>query len=63
MKDRSRLNLLIDHQAKLALTRLAKHQDVTQGHLLEQLILERQLLETYRMSTKERNAYYVSLTP
>jgi len=59
---KARLNLLIEHRAKLALARLAKSYGVTQTELLERLILEAQTRELDCMSAEDATAYYDSVT-
>lgn len=60
--NKSRLNLVIGHSAKLALTRLAKRYGVTQTELLERLILEEQTRALENMSAEESSDYYDSVT-
>jgi hypothetical protein len=60
--NKARLNLIVGHQAKLALTRLAKRYGVTQTELLEHLILDEQKRALDTMSTEESYAYYDSVT-
>lgn len=59
---KSRLNLLIEHRAKLALARLANRYGVTQTELLERMILEAQTRELDGMSAEDTTAYYDSVT-
>ena len=60
--NKARLNLLIDHRAKLALARLAKRYGVTQTECLERVILEAQQREVEWMSAEEQTAYYDAVT-
>lgn len=59
---KARLNVILDHQAKTALARLAKHQNAPQADVLARLILdeERRLIQT--LPAEEQNAYYDAVT-
>jgi dephospho-CoA kinase len=60
--NKARLNLVIDHRAKLALARLAKRYGLTQTECLERLLLEAQTRELATMDAAESSAYYDSVT-
>jgi hypothetical protein len=60
--NKARLNLVIEHSAKLALNRLANRYGVTQTELLERLILDEQKRTLETMSAEESSAYYDSVT-
>ena len=59
---KSRLNLLLDHHAKLALSRLANRYGITKTECLERLILEAQNKELAGMTAEESSAYYDAVT-
>lgn len=58
----SRLNLVIEHGAHLALKRLALHYGVTVTALVEKLAMEEQVRLTEAMSTDEYISYCDSVT-
>jgi hypothetical protein len=60
--NKTRLNLVIDHRAKLALARLAKRYGLMQTECLERLLLEAQTRELATMDAEESSAYYDSVT-
>lgn len=59
---KARLNVILDHQAKTALARLAKHQNAPQADVLARLILAEQERTLAGMSAEEQNAYYDAVT-
>lgn len=59
---KARLNVVIDHDARLALARLAKRHGMTHAALLERLIREAQGRELAGMSADETSAYYDAVT-
>lgn len=58
----SRLNLVIDHGAHLALKRLALRYCVTVTALIERLAMEEQRRATEAMSGEELDTFYDSVT-
>lgn len=58
----SRLNLVIDHSAHLALKRLALHRGVTVTALLSRLALEEQHRALANLSADEQSRYYDNVT-
>lgn len=59
---KARLNVILDHQAKIALARLAKHRHATQAELLARLILAEQERTLAGMSAEEQTAYHEAVT-
>lgn len=59
---KSRLNVLLDYRARLALRRLAKRAGVTQSEMLAHLILADQDRVLASMSGDQQTAYYDSVT-
>lgn len=59
---KARINLLVEHPAKMALSRLAIRYGVTKSGLLERLILEEQDRALRNMGAEETTAYYESVT-
>lgn len=58
----SRIDLVIDHSASLALKRLALHRGVTVTTLLSRLAVEEQQRVLANMSANEQSRYYDSVT-